>query len=91
MFETLGTLITSITLGIRGQSRPKLPKRLGFRSRSQSLIILKDLQGDIGQFISDLISGQIPPWTILEGINLVKYLSSALECGSFVAMRDIQH
>ena len=77
MFEPLGTLITTIALGIRGQPRPELSERLGFRSGSQSLIILKHLQCDVGEFISDLVSGQIPSWTILESVNLVKYLSSA--------------
>ena len=82
MFEPLGTLITTIALGIRGQPRPKLPECLGFRSGSQSLVILKNLQCDVGEFISDLVSGQIPSWTILESVNLVKYLASAWLYGS---------
>jgi hypothetical protein len=74
MLEPLGTLITTVSLGIRRQPRPKLPKCLRLRSGSQSLIILKDLQSDIGKLISDLITGQVSPGAILEGINLLEYL-----------------
>lgn len=77
MLEPLGTLIASITLRIRRQPRPEFPKCFRLWSGSQSFVVFEYFQSDIREFIPDLITGQIAPWAILEGINLVKYLLSA--------------
>lgn len=68
------TFVTSITLGLGCEPRPELAKHLRLGTRGQLLVLLEDLEGDLGELVSDLIAGQVGSGPVLEGIDLVEYL-----------------
>lgn len=81
MFEPEGPLVAAIALGFRGEPGPKLAKRLRLGSGPELLVVLEDLQGNVGKLVSDLIAREIGTGAVLEGINFVKHLSARVISG----------